>query len=394
MNNNSDSFTAPGGGSPLEPRGNAGAQQRSFSDLEKDIVSTGLCSQCGGCVSFCSANKLGALEMSPEGIPRYLDEEKCLKCGLCYSICTQVDELDQELKEKFDWVPPMGRYDRVASARTTNHEIRSVCTDGGVVTSLLMYMMDYGLIDGAVVSRFVGPFNRVPMVATTREDILNSAGSDFSASTHVGVVGDEYNTFSPGAFALKDLTSSMRASRLALVGTPCQVHTISKMQCLNIVPSDMVKYSIGLFCMENFAFSSLAKQEIEAKIGASMDEIRKLNIKSDLLVTLTNGKSVHIPFDVVNDFARPACLKCIEFANDYADISVGGLGSPDGYTTVLTRTEVGQGIYQAALKLRYIEERTYDSYREKAESQMRMITKIIDFVRLKRSRVTNTGHET
>lgn len=361
-------------------------QQRSFSDLQRDIISTNSCSQCGGCVSFCSATKLGALEFSPDGAPRYLDEEKCLKCGLCYSICTQVDELDQELQEKFNWVPPMGRYERVVSARTTDHEVRNVCTDGGVVTSLLMYMLDYNLIDGAVVSRFVEPFKRVPMIATDREDILGSAGSDFSASTHVGVVGDRYSTHSPGAFALKELTSSMRAARLALVGTPCQIHTISKMQCLNIVPADLVKYTIGLFCMENFAFSPLAKQELEEKIGVRMDEIRKLNVKEDLIVTLTNGESIHIPFDVIHDFARPACLKCTEFANDFADISVGGLGSDDGYTTVLMRTDAGQEIYQSALRHRYVEEQIYNSYREKADSQMNMITKIIDFAKEKRTR--------
>jgi coenzyme F420 hydrogenase subunit beta len=361
-------------------------QQRSFADLERDVISTGLCSQCGGCVSFCSANKLGALEVSSDGVPKYSDEEKCLKCGLCYSICTQIDELDQELQDKLNWVPPMGRYERVASARTTNHDISSLCTDGGVVTSLLTYMLDYNLIDGAVVSRFVGPFNRVPAIATDREDILKSAGSDFSASTHVGVVGDKYSTFCPGAFALKDLTSSMRTGRIAMVGTPCQVHTIRKMQCLNIVPSDMVKYTIGLFCMENFAFPKLAKQEIEAKIGAKMDDITKLNIKEDLIVTLNSGESFHIPFDVIHEFARPACLKCTEFANDYADISAGGLGSPDGYTTVLIRTEAGHRIYQGATKLRYIEEQTYDSYREKADNQMKMVGKIIDFATEKRMR--------
>lgn len=362
------------------------AEQRSFSDLQREVISTELCSQCGGCVSFCSANKLSALEISSDGSPRYADEEKCLKCGLCYSICTQVGELDQELQEKFKWVPPMGRYERVASARTTNREIQDVCTDGGVVTSLLMYMMDYNLIDGAMVSRFVGPFKRAPMIATNREDILSSAGSDFSTSTHVGVVGEEYSTYSPGAFALKELTSNMRAARFALVGTPCQVHTIGKMRCLNIVPSDMVKYTIGLFCMENFAFSSLAKQEIEAKMGVKLDDIAKLNIKEDLIITLTNGESVHIPFDVVHEFARSACLKCTEFANDFADISVGGLGSPDGYTTVLIRTDVGQKMYQAALRLRYIEEQTYSDYQEKADSQMSMVTKIIDFAKEKRAR--------
>jgi coenzyme F420 hydrogenase subunit beta len=281
----------------------------------------------------------------------------------------------------------MGRYERVASARTTNHEVRNICTDGGVVTSLLMYMLDYNLIDGAVVSRLTEPFRRVPMIATNRTDVLNSAGSDFSTPIHhVGVVGEKYSTYSPGAFAIKDLAPNKGNTRLALVGTPCQVHTIGKMQCLNIVPSDMVKYTIGLFCMENFTFSSLAKEKIEAKIGVKMDDIAKINVKEDLIITLVNGESIHVPFSLVHEFARPACLKCTEFANDFADISVGGLGSPDGYTTVIIRTEAGQGIYQSALKSQYIEEQTYDSYREKSDNLTSMVTKIIDFANEKRAR--------
>ena len=35
--------------------------------------------------------------------------------------------------------------------------------------------------------------------------------------------------------------------KLAIVGTPCQIETIRKMQVLNIVPSDMIIFTIGLF---------------------------------------------------------------------------------------------------------------------------------------------------
>ena len=38
------------------------------------------------------------------------------------------------------------------------------------------------------------------------------------------------------------------------------------------------------------------------------------------------------------------------------------------------------------MKLGYIEEQTYDSYRDKSDSQMRMISKIIDFARQKANR--------
>ena len=51
----------------------------------------------------------------------------------------------------------------------------------------------------------------------------------------------------------------------------------------------------------------------------------------------------------VEKIARPACLRCSHFANDFADISVGGLGSPDGYTTVMIRTIEGKQRFADAM---------------------------------------------
>jgi coenzyme F420 hydrogenase subunit beta len=42
---------------------------------------------------------------------------------------------------------------------------------------------------------------------------------------------------------------------------------------------------------------------------------------------------------------RPACRACDDFTNIYSDISFGGLGSQDKYTTVITRTEKGADLF-------------------------------------------------
>jgi coenzyme F420-reducing hydrogenase beta subunit len=47
----------------------------------------------------------------------------------------------------------------------------------------------------------------------------------------------------------------------------------------------------------------------------------------------------------------------VDFANVYADIAVGGLGSPDGYTTTLIRTIGGKRVFTDAVRRGYIEER-------------------------------------
>ena len=43
------------------------------------------------------------------------------------------------------------------------------------------------------------------------------------------------------------------------------------------------------------------------------------------------------------------CGPCFDFASELADISVGSVGSSDGWSTVLTRTDAGEKLYSSAL---------------------------------------------
>ncbi|MCK4239410.1 MAG: 4Fe-4S dicluster domain-containing protein, partial [Candidatus Lokiarchaeota archaeon] len=63
---------------------------KSFEDLIKEVHDIGICGECGGCVSFCSAADLGAIKMSEDGPPQYIDKDNCLHCGICYLICPEI----------------------------------------------------------------------------------------------------------------------------------------------------------------------------------------------------------------------------------------------------------------------------------------------------------------
>jgi len=93
---------------------------KSFQDLVTDVQKPGFCGRCGGCFSFCSADKLGALKIDQDGLPVFADEEKCLRCGICYMICPNIHLLDEELKKKTKWEPPIGRIKDLTSAQITN----------------------------------------------------------------------------------------------------------------------------------------------------------------------------------------------------------------------------------------------------------------------------------
>jgi len=358
---------------------------KTFRDLNSEVVGRGICGKCGGCLSFCSAGELNALEMGENELPRYIDEDNCLKCGICYLICPQTDILDVELQEKFGWRPPIGDFQRITSAQTLRNEVNEICTDGGVVTSLLLYLLDRNLINGAVVSKKTGRFARKAVIARTREELIEAAGSTFSGSLHLEELGGRYTTYTPILSTVKSLEKKYLRD-IAVVGTPCQINAIRKMQCLGIIPAHLTKYTIGLFCIENFSFDDVARERLEKKLDINLEDIVKLNIKDDFIITLTKGVAIHVPLEEVHEVARPACFTCRDFSNEYADISVGGLGSADGYTTTVLRTSVGSEVYDGALRRGYIRERTFEYAEEGRVEKTKVLAKIVSFARRKRMR--------
>ena len=361
---------------------------KSFEDLIKEVHEPGICGECGGCVSFCSAHELKAIEMSESGPPRYYNKDNCLKCGICYLICPQTHVLDKELNNRYNYKVSIGNWSKITSSQANSEEILKNATDGGVVSAVLTYLLDHNLIDGAIVSKKEGPFNRVPFFATTKEELIEAAGSHFDLSQ--GVVGlENYNTFIPTITKLKKVVSSDMMN-IAVVGTPCQIMSIRKMQELSILPAHIIKYTLGLFCNFNFSFSTEGQKELEEKFNFLFSEVEKMNIKEDLILMLQNQKSIHIDFNELGGITRAACYACRDFSNVYADISFGGLGSQDGFTTTVIRTKIGEDVYNNALREGYIKEpNEFNTSVKKSE----MLAKVIGFGKRKYERYTKALKE-
>lgn len=360
-------------------------EKASFDNLLREVVEPGLCNRCGGCVSFCSADRIGALVTGKDGLPQYANRDKCLECGICYLICPQTHLLKEEVREKFGWSEPAGPYQDVVSARARDAEILAAGTDGGAVTAILFYMLDAGLIDGAIVSERTGLFDRRPVVATTRQALIQAAGSHWAESFHLEQVGSEYSTYVSIIPTIRELAPKS-VIKLAVVGTPCQIEAIRKMQVLRILPADVVAYCIGLFCMQSFALTELMEHEFARQHRVDLADVVKVNIKEDFILKMKSGITLHVPLEEVGTIARPACLACTDFANAYADIAVGGLGSPDGYTTVLIRTTGGNRVYTQALRRGYLEARTGKSRDAEEAEKARILTLIETFAARKRGR--------
>jgi coenzyme F420-reducing hydrogenase beta subunit len=105
-----------------------------------------------------------------------------------------------------------------------------------------------------------------------------------------------------------------------------------------------------------------------------------------LAFALRDGRFVYTAHAEVHDLAQDACLACAEFASDYADIAVGDLGSPEGYATVVIRTDRGSRVYDGALRQGYIEERPIQGGSELRSETTRMLATIVARARRKRTR--------
>jgi coenzyme F420 hydrogenase subunit beta len=320
---------------------------KTFADLIKEVQEKGLCHRCGGCVAFCEAVNYSALECDIEGKPRYRDKDKCIECGLCYVICPVIDELENEVKKHVGWEEPMGRVQTITTGRSIDPEIRKRATDGGLVTGLLLTLLSRGHIDGAVVSKKVGGFNRQPRLARSAEELLEAAGFHFDTVQGTALFPGIYSTYSPSIKTLKQIqTLKNLVKRVAFVGTPCQIQAMRRMQALGVIPSDTVKFYFGLFCSGNFYFKDEQRRQLETLGGFQWEDVSKINIKEDLMIHLSNEEVRHLPLEELNFMKRRACLFCTDYSAEYADLSFGGLGSEEGWTTIIIRNPVGKKVFE------------------------------------------------
>lgn len=312
------------------------APKVSFEEsLGKNVVNAGKCVGCSTCVVVCPFNCLEYVGGEPNLV------RECKICGICAQACPSYDwawskvenfVFGRERKADEDF----GVYRKLVVAQAKDSNILKVCQDGGVVTALLLFALESGLIDGAVVSGLSQekPFNPVPTLALTREDILKSAGTKYS--------------YSPNIQALAEGVKQKK-SNLAFVGTPCQIHAVRKMQMAGLKRyTAPVRFLIGLMCSECFYYEGLMQKHIQEKLGINLNGIKKMNIKGKMLVTTEKGVQA-IPLAEVKQYARGSCRFCDDFSSELADISAGGLGL-DKWTFTIIRTENGEELFSKAEK--------------------------------------------
>ncbi len=238
----------------------------------------------------------------------------------------------------------LGTYKEALSARSTDKQIQKISQDGGIVTALLSFALDEKIIDGAVVA---GPgedmWKPVPKVAMTSDEILAAAGTKY--------------TLSPNVWTLKEAVRQYGLEKVGTVAIPCQTMGIRKMQSYPFgvrFVADKIALIVGIYCMENFPFESL-RTFISEKMGVSPELVEKMDIGKGKFWVHTADETLSIPLKETHGYEQNGCNVCLDYVAELADLSTGSVGSPDGWSTVLTRTDAGDSIFKQAVEAGLIE---------------------------------------
>lgn len=362
-------------------------------ELKQEVIDAKLCTGCAGCVIACPHDVIGYNHESGGYRPFHLEEElgpdDCIHgqkgCTSCTRACPRFrswePQADEHLFARVRRDDELaGIYSDIMLTKASDETINKAGQDGGLVSAILMWLLDEGYIDGALVSYLDGDrgnWKARPGVATTHEEILESAGSRY--------------TYSANTLAI-DEAIERGLSNLALVGMGCQTSVPPVMWSRKIGKiSKPIKFNIGLLCSKTFD-DAIFEELFEAKYRIPKQTITKMNIKGVFQLWTDDGGYHEIPLKECHAWTREGCNHCPDFAAEHADISTGGIGKENDWTLTVVRTELGREVITRMIDAGVIDARPGDDdpgaialmHKLAENSRKRWPDTAIDFPKVKR----------
>lgn len=294
------------------------------------IVDDGLCTGCGTCAGVCPTEAISMRIIDGLFLPEVGDS--CTDCGLCLKCCpgrsVNLNELDSVIFGSRPEDSAFGNFISCYVGHSNDEEIRRDSSSGGIVTQLLAYALEKGIIDGALVVRMKKdrPLEPEPFIARSREELISASKTKY-CPVAANVV-------------LKTILSEK--GRFAVVGLPCHIYGIRKAEAAVPELKKRIILHVGLFCSHTQSFSGTAC--LLGKFGVGRNEVVKLDYRgkswpSFMSIKLKNGRSFDVRFNrgwsaywnVFSPFffTPMRCIMCGNQFNDLSDVSVGDAWLPE-----------------------------------------------------------------
>ncbi len=207
------------------------------------IVKHNLCVGCGICVDSCPTKAISI--RAKNGLFRpIVDEKKCNNAKGCHRCRLSCPGDQVNLKAMSDAAfdseaaikehPYIGKYINAYFGYSNDDDIRYNGASGGMTTQFLVYLLEQGYIQGAVVTRFnkKSPFMVETFIARSKDELLSARSSKYCPVTMAGVISK-----------IKQLDG-----KFAIVGLPCHLHGLRKYEQMDKALKEKIFAHIGLYC--------------------------------------------------------------------------------------------------------------------------------------------------
>jgi len=238
-------------------------------------------------------------------------------------------------------------------ARSSDDEISKRAECGGVVTSLLKFVLESKMVDAvlAVKARDGNRYDGVPVLITDPEAVIETGGSLHCVSPNIARFLKEYLN---GAFDTK----------IAVVCKPCDARAIIELAKRTQIEMDNL-ILIGLNCTGTLP-SATAKQMFHEEFGVNpADIIREDLEEGKLTITLKDGTEKQKDLDELEQKGygrRDNCRRCDINIPIMADIACGKWGTDGKKATFIeVCSEKGSDLIEKTIEAGHIKVEKPDS---------------------------------
>jgi len=301
-----------------------------FRLLQRECINTGLCYECGLCAAVCP-NKAIELKLydwgrNPELTGTCVDEA----CTRCYDVCAaKIVPVSAAEKRFFGRGRNLQSYEKfggvcrfVGTGCATDPEIREVGVSGGVATSMMIYALEKGYIDGCVLAGWdlEKPWLAKAYVATSRKDVMACSGSKYQPHPQLLGIREAYE---------------MGLKKIAITTTPCHAQSLRKMMMNEQFAEirSIIKLISCNFCAAHWALAG-TKWLLKTWLNIDIENVKELRYRMGTfpgtMRVVTNDGKVHEKAFVrsggvaaLGRFTPEECRICLEKIGYAGDIVFG-----------------------------------------------------------------------
>lgn len=326
---------------------------KSIDKLRK-VMQSELCNRCGSCVGL-SQGKIIFDNREGKYLPKQVADIDDQLGGRLWKACAGKEFNFPEYNKIFYPESPyyheyIGSYQSISIGYAIDNEVRRNSASGGILSAILIYLLEKNKIDGVVTLRMSQekPWLSEPFIARTKEEVMEAAQSKYTISS-VNEILPEMENFS---------------GELAFVGIPPQVQSIRKLQKIDDSSVKNIKYLFGPFYGNTLYFSSI-KSFLKTYGEKDFTNIKKLYFRygewpGNMRIQMQSGRVIElkkfhanylIPFHVLKN-----SLYCTDFTNEFTDISGGDAWAPvyeergKGFSMIIARSKTGKEILDEMVK--------------------------------------------